>query len=105
MMKKEVMKLLATRIISPISNNTLVSPVQATHKDHSPFPFIDQVLERLAGKSHYFFLDGFSGYMQIHIAPEDQHKTTFTCPFGKFSYTPGCLLAYATLLARSKGSW
>ncbi|RDY14006.1 hypothetical protein CR513_00992, partial [Mucuna pruriens] len=31
--------------------------------------------------SHYYFLDGFSGYMQIHIAPEDQHKTTFTCPF------------------------
>ncbi|RDY05550.1 Retrovirus-related Pol polyprotein from transposon 17.6, partial [Mucuna pruriens] len=26
-------------------------------------------------------------YMQIHIAPEDQHKTTFTCPFGTFAYT------------------
>ncbi|RDX85012.1 Retrovirus-related Pol polyprotein, partial [Mucuna pruriens] len=26
-------------------------------------------------------------YMQIHIAPEDQHKTTFTCPFGTFVYT------------------
>ncbi|RDY03518.1 Retrovirus-related Pol polyprotein from transposon 17.6, partial [Mucuna pruriens] len=25
--------------------------------------------------------------MQIHIAPEDQHKTTFTCPFGTFAYT------------------
>ncbi|RDX80649.1 Retrovirus-related Pol polyprotein from transposon opus, partial [Mucuna pruriens] len=25
--------------------------------------------------------------MQIHIAPADQHKTTFTCPFGTFSYT------------------
>ncbi|RDX70286.1 Retrovirus-related Pol polyprotein from transposon 17.6, partial [Mucuna pruriens] len=22
----------------------------------------------------------------IHIAPEDQHKTTFTCPFGTFAY-------------------
>ncbi|RDX89316.1 Retrovirus-related Pol polyprotein, partial [Mucuna pruriens] len=31
--------------------------------------------------------DGFSGYMQIHIALEDQHKTTFTCPFGTFAYT------------------
>ncbi|RDX92975.1 hypothetical protein CR513_24819, partial [Mucuna pruriens] len=60
---------------------------QATRKDHFPLPFIDQVLEKLSGKSHYCFLDGFSGYMQIHIAPEDQHKTTFTCPFGTFAYT------------------
>ena len=44
------------------------------------------MLERLAGKSHYCFLDGFSGYMQITIAPEDQEKTTFTCPFGTFAY-------------------
>jgi hypothetical protein len=44
------------------------------------------MLERLAGKSHYCFLDGFSGYFQIHIAPEDQGKTTFTCPFGTFAY-------------------
>ncbi|RDX94470.1 Retrovirus-related Pol polyprotein, partial [Mucuna pruriens] len=59
---------------------------QATRKDHFPLPFIDQVLEKLSGKSHYCFLDGFSGYMKIHIAPEDQHKTTFTCPFGTFAY-------------------
>ncbi|XP_027169380.1 uncharacterized protein LOC113769101 [Coffea eugenioides] len=30
--------------------------------------------------------DGFSGYFQIAIAPEDQEKTTFTCPFGTFAY-------------------
>jgi len=59
---------------------------QETRKDHFPLPFIDQMLERLAGKSHYCFLDGFSGYFQIHIAPEDQEKTTFTCPFGTFAY-------------------
>ncbi|RDY00919.1 hypothetical protein CR513_15833, partial [Mucuna pruriens] len=44
---------------------------QVTCKDHIPLPFIDQVLEKLAGKSHYYFLDGFFGYMQIHIASED----------------------------------
>ena len=44
------------------------------------------MLECLAGKSHYYFLDGSSGYMQIPIAPEDQEKTTFTCPFGTFAY-------------------
>ncbi|RDX92572.1 Retrovirus-related Pol polyprotein, partial [Mucuna pruriens] len=60
---------------------------QATRKDHFPLPFIDQVLEKLSGKSHYCFLYGFSGYMQIHITSEDQHKTTFTCPFGTFAYT------------------
>jgi len=59
---------------------------QVTRKDHFPLPFIDQMLKRLAGKSHYYFLDGFSGYLQIHIAPEDQEKTTFTCPFGTFAY-------------------
>jgi len=33
----------------------------ATRKDHFSLPFIDQILERLTGKSHYCFLDGFSG--------------------------------------------
>ena len=59
---------------------------KATQKDHFPLPFIGQLLKRLAGKSHYCFLEGFTGYFQIHIAPEDQHKTTFTCPFGTFAY-------------------
>ncbi|XP_075518285.1 uncharacterized protein LOC142552395 [Primulina tabacum] len=58
----------------------------ATRKDHFPLPFIDQVLERLAGHSFYCFLDGYSGYMQIPIDPEDQEKTTFTCPYGTFAY-------------------
>ncbi|RDY12051.1 hypothetical protein CR513_03202, partial [Mucuna pruriens] len=60
---------------------------QATCKDHFPLPFLDQVLEKLARKSHYCFLDRYSGYMQIHITPEDKHKTSFTCPFGTFAYT------------------
>ena len=58
----------------------------ATCKDHFPLPFIDQMLERLAGHAYYCFLDGYSGYNQIPIAPEDQEKTTFTCPFGTFAY-------------------
>nr|GEV93612.1 reverse transcriptase domain-containing protein [Tanacetum cinerariifolium] len=33
----------------------------ATRKDHFPFPFMDQMLERLAGNEFYCFLDGFSG--------------------------------------------
>ncbi|XP_048227307.1 uncharacterized protein LOC125369338 [Ricinus communis] len=65
----------------------------ATQKDHFPLPFIDQMLERLAGHMFYCFLDGFSRYFQIPIAPEDQEKTIFTCPYGTFAYR-GCLLAY-----------
>ncbi|KAM2160662.1 hypothetical protein ACFX1Q_043730 [Malus domestica] len=55
-------------------------------KDHFPLPFIDQMLERLVGRAFYCFLDGYSGYNQIPVAPEDQEKTTFTCPFGTFAY-------------------
>ena len=43
-------------------------------------------LDRLAGKGSYCFLDSFSGYNQISIAPEDQEKTTFTCPYGTFAF-------------------
>ncbi|KAJ9544217.1 hypothetical protein OSB04_023924 [Centaurea solstitialis] len=122
--KKEVIKLLDTGIIYPISDSPWVSPVQvvpkkggltvvtndnnelvpthtvtgwrvcidyrklndATRKDQFPLPFIDQMLERLAGNEYYCFQDGFSGYFQIPIDPEDQEKTTFTCPFGTFAY-------------------
>ena len=44
------------------------------------------MLERLAGHAYYCFLDGYSGYNQIVIAPEDQEKTTFTCPYGTYAY-------------------
>jgi len=44
---------------------------QATRKDHFPLPFMGQMLDPLACKSHYCFLDGFSRYFQICIAPED----------------------------------
>nr|GEZ77919.1 reverse transcriptase domain-containing protein [Tanacetum cinerariifolium] len=57
-----------------------------TRKDHFPLPFMDQMLERLAGNEFYCFLDGFSGYFQIPIDPQDQEKTTFTCPYGTFAY-------------------
>ncbi|XP_061345885.1 uncharacterized protein LOC133291615, partial [Gastrolobium bilobum] len=59
---------------------------KATRKDHFPIPFLDQMLERLAGHAFYCFLDGYSGYNQIVVAPEDQEKTAFTCPYGIFAY-------------------
>jgi hypothetical protein len=55
---------------------------KATKKDHFPLPFIDEMLVRLGNHDYFCFLDGYSGFMQIPIHPDDQHKTTFTCPYG-----------------------
>nr|GEX11648.1 hypothetical protein [Tanacetum cinerariifolium] len=73
----------------------------ATRKDRFPLPFMDQMLERLAGNEFYYFLDGVFGYIQIPINPPDQEKTTFTCPYGTFAYRR-CPLAFAMLLGHFK---
>ena len=44
------------------------------------------MLEKIVGHDYYYFLDGYSSYNQIHIAPEDHEKTTFTCPYGIFAF-------------------
>ncbi|GJT98757.1 reverse transcriptase domain-containing protein [Tanacetum coccineum] len=75
---------------------------EATRKDHFPLPFMDQMLERLAGNEYYCFLDGFSGYFQIPIDPHDQEKTTFTCP-RNLRLIDSMPLAYAMHRARSNG--
>ena len=59
--------------------------IEATRKDHYPLPFIDQTLERLSKHTHFCFLDGYSGFSQIHVSQPDQEKTTFTCPFGTYA--------------------
>ncbi|KAL4368730.1 hypothetical protein GQ457_05G022740 [Hibiscus cannabinus] len=82
--RKEILKWLDPGIIYPISDSEWLN--KAKRKDHFPLPFIDQMLNRLAGKQFYCFLDGYSGYNQIAIAPEDQSKPTFTCPYGTFAF-------------------
>ncbi|GKE51127.1 reverse transcriptase domain-containing protein [Tanacetum coccineum] len=122
--KNEIVKLLDSGLIYPISDSPWVSPIHvvpkkggmtvmlngnnelipsrivtgwrvcidyhklndAMQKDHFPFPFIDQMLERLSRNEYYYFLDGFLGFFQISIALEDQEKITFTCPYGTFAY-------------------
>nr|GEX50233.1 reverse transcriptase domain-containing protein [Tanacetum cinerariifolium] len=59
---------------------------EATAKYHFPLPFMDQMLERLAGNKYFCFLDSFFGYSQISIDPNDQEKKTFTCPFRTYAY-------------------
>ena len=59
---------------------------KATRKDHFHLPFIDKILDRLVGHSFYCFLDGYSEYNQVVIAPDNQEKITFTCLYGTFSF-------------------
>ena len=69
----------------------------ATRKNHYPLPFIDQMLDKLARHSHYYFLDGYSGYNQIVIVPEDQenqHLHVLVAPLP----LEGCHLDYVMLL-------
>jgi hypothetical protein len=58
---------------------------KATKKDHFLLPFIDEMLEKLA-KHSFYLLDGYSSYHQILIHPDDQSKSTFTCPYGTYAY-------------------
>jgi hypothetical protein len=59
---------------------------KATKKDHFLLTFIDEMLERLANHSFFYFLDGYYGYHQFPIHPSDQSKTTLTCPYGTYAY-------------------
>jgi hypothetical protein len=59
---------------------------KAPQKDYFPLPFVDEMLERLANHSFFCYMDGYSSYHQILIHPNDQSKTTFTCPYGTFAY-------------------
>ena len=58
----------------------------ATIRDSYPLPITEHVLERVAEKEAYSFLDGFSGYNQVAIHPNDQHKIAFVTEFGIFAY-------------------
>lgn len=105
-LKEEVGKLLRAGFIAPVDTAEWVSPVvvtpkkdgrwrvcvdfkplnAVTKKDPYPLPFIDEILDGVAGYERYSVCDGFSGYFQLKIAPEDQKKTTFITPWGCFYY-------------------
>ena len=54
--------------------------------DPFPTPFADEIINEVVGHECYSFTYGFSRYNQIPIAKEDQHKTTFVCEYGSFTY-------------------
>ncbi|GKD01435.1 reverse transcriptase domain-containing protein, partial [Tanacetum coccineum] len=93
--KAEVIKFLDAGLIYPISDSPWVSPVHVVPKKEGMTVITNEnneliptrlVTERLAGNEFYCFLDGFSRYFQIPIDPQDQEKTTFTCPYRTFAY-------------------
>ncbi|KAA3481966.1 gag/pol polyprotein [Gossypium australe] len=59
---------------------------RASSKDNFPLPHINTLVDNTAGFSLFSFTDGFSGYNQIKMHPEDMDKTTFITMWGTFCY-------------------
>ncbi|MCO5570330.1 hypothetical protein L7F22_024049 [Adiantum nelumboides] len=104
--KEEIDKLKEPEFIYEIEHTDWVSPIvvvpkkngklrvcvnlkkvnAATIRDNYYLTIIDHVIERVAGRESYNILDGFLGYNQLAIKPEDQHKTAFATEWGIFAY-------------------
>jgi hypothetical protein len=105
-MEKEVKKLLDAQIIVPLRYSEWVAnlvPVRkksgeirlcvdfrnlnrSSRKDNYPLPNMEHILQRVTGASRMSMIDGFSGYNQISVMPEDREKTSFITPWGTFMY-------------------
>ena len=51
---------------------------KACPKDNFPLPHIDVLVDNIANSALMSFMDDFSGYNQIKMAPKDMTKTIFT---------------------------
>ena len=114
--REEIDKLLEAKFIYEIEHIEWVSPLVVvpkkngklrvcvnlkkvnamTIRDHYPLPITEHVLERVAGKQAYSFLGGFSGYNQVSIKQEDQHKTAFATEWGIYTY---CVMPFGLTTA------
>ncbi|XP_075494713.1 uncharacterized protein LOC142532277 [Primulina tabacum] len=77
--KNEVLKLLNAGVIYAISDSIWVSPMQVIAKKGVITVVRNENDELIS-------IHGYSGYNKISIVPEDQEKTTFTCPYGTFAF-------------------
>ena len=59
---------------------------KACPKDDSSLPHIDVLVDNTTSSALMSFMDGFSGYNQIKMAPRDMTKTTFTMEWGIYCY-------------------
>ena len=56
-------------------------------KDDFPLPYIDVLVDNMAGSALMSFMDSFMGYNQIKIVSKDMTKITFTTEWGIYCYT------------------
>ena len=59
---------------------------QVSLKDNYPLPKMDHILQKVFCSQRMSMLDGFLGYNQVALHPDDLEKTTFTTPWGTFMY-------------------
>jgi hypothetical protein len=59
---------------------------KSSKKDNYPLPNMEHILQRVTGTSRISVIDGFSGYNQISVMPEDREKIAFATPWGTFMY-------------------
>jgi hypothetical protein len=55
-------------------------------KDDFPLPHIDVLVDNTTGSALMSFMDSFSRYNQILMAPEDMTKTTFVTEWGIYCH-------------------
>ena len=107
-LKKEIHGMLKDGIIYPVDWSEWASPMVAQPKKHDPkklrvrvdfwwlnqvtltdpfpTPLTNEIINEVAGHECYSFTNRFSWYNQVPKSKEDQHKTTFVCEFGIFTY-------------------
>ena len=59
---------------------------KASPMDDFPLPHINMLVDSTAWHAMLSFMDGFSGYNQIMMAPEDREKTSFITEWGTYCY-------------------
>lgn len=57
-----------------------------TIKNQFPMPIIDEILDELNEAKYFTKLDMRSGYHQVRMLPEDEHKTTFKTHHGDYQF-------------------
>ena len=60
---------------------------EACPKDKFPLPITDVMIDNTCGFERMSFMDGFSGYNQIKMYPDDKKHTSFRTPLGVYCYT------------------